>query len=146
MKILVVEDDYRQAEWICGQLREAFKTEPELINTEYKFRQRLDEIEANPPDIIVLDLKLRWTVAEPNQVPSPREVAMEGKERAGFRCRALLAGREKTKGIPVILYSVFTEHELQHELTELPSSIKFLTKDSVSGGLIEEIRRLTAKS
>lgn len=146
MKILVVEDDYRQAEWICEQLREAFRREPELINTEYKFRQRLGEIEANPPDIIVLDLKLRWTEAEPGQEPSPHEVSKEGKERAGFRCRALLAGREKTKGIPVILYSMFTENELQHELAELPSGVKFLTKDSEARGLIDEIRRLTAKS
>ena len=57
------EDEYAVSEAIEGR----FQVKPEVIRTESGFFTALEDISANPPDIIVLDVMLRWTDPSPDQ-------------------------------------------------------------------------------
>jgi CheY-like chemotaxis protein len=142
MHILVVEDDHLQAEVICPRLRDAFAgCNVELIRTESEFRSRLDTIAAAPPSVVVLDMMLRWADPRPGMPEPPEDVVREGHNFAGLRCERLLAERESTRGIPVILYTVLEQIDLESILKRLSPSTKHLRKQSDLMPLIEFIRR-----
>lgn len=143
-RILVVEDDYQQAQWLLGDLKRKYKTAPELIMTEHQFRKRLDKIEKEPPwDVAIIDIMLPWTEPHPEQEPMPEDIKKDGKYRAGFRCQTLLAEKQETKDLPVILYSMLDEKALHTELGDLPDHIVFLPKRSKTDKLIDMIDSLT---
>jgi CheY-like chemotaxis protein len=142
MHILVVEDDHLQAEDICPKLKEAFGgCQVDLIKTEYEFRSRIDSIAAAPPTVIVLDMMLRWADPSSDMPEPPEDVMLEGHNYAGFRCERLLAEREATKGIPVILYTVLEQIDLQPFISRLSPTTKHLRKQSDLTPLVEFIRR-----
>jgi CheY-like chemotaxis protein len=144
MNVIIVEDDYMQFEWINTHLKEAFQVEPRRIKTEKEFRAALDEMKARPPDVIVMDVMLPWNVPwEDDELPD--EVRQEGEYRAGFRCQALLEHHEKTKTVPVILYTVQNREDLKDELKGLPQSAMFLPKEGDIGPLVEQVEKLTSR-
>lgn len=141
MKILLVEDDYIQSELICEALEQAFPSDAiELIRTEHEFRSRLAEIEAGPPDIIILDIMLRWTLPSRDMPELPQDVRDEGLYRAGFRCRNLLAERARTRDIPVILYTVMEASDISDDLEDIAPGTVYLRKEADVQSLIELIR------
>jgi CheY-like chemotaxis protein len=153
MFILVVEDDYLQAEWICKKLKQVLHCEVQRLSTESQFRKQLHEIEEHRPDIVIMDVMLPWTDPSPNIEPPPPEVIKEGFYRAGVRCTQLLIANEKTKSIPVILYTVLERADLEDQLKEFESAAKVvhlqkgkvvhLRKDSDDDRLIDLVRELT---
>ncbi|MGB8508127.1 MAG: response regulator [Pyrinomonadaceae bacterium] len=141
MRILVVEDDHLQAEDICPRLREAFGgCEVDLIKTESEFRLQLEAIAAAPPDVVVLDMMLRWADPSPDETKAPEDVKLEGYFYAGVRCARLLAERESTKGVPVILYTVLEPVDVQQVKERLSPSTRYLRKQSDLTPLIDLIR------
>src|ERR1043165_3105921 len=107
MRVVIVEDDYLQAEWI----RELFKEQVgvddcdiDMIATEIEFRRQMPRFRASPPDLFLMDVMLRWTDPEPEQEVPPEEVKKEGYFRAGLRCEQLLREVIETRNVQVILY------------------------------------------
>jgi CheY-like chemotaxis protein len=146
MNVIVVEDDYMQFDWINMNLKEAFGAEPRRFKTEREFHDAIGEIKENPPDVIVMDVMLPWDALwkeDQEDEVKPDEVRQEGEYRAGFRCQALLAQDEKTKMIPLILYTVQNREDLSGELKDLPPSAMFLSKGEDISPLIDKIAQLT---
>ncbi|MBI4257158.1 hypothetical protein HY626_03845 [Candidatus Uhrbacteria bacterium] len=145
MKILVVEDDHLQRDWIRQQLQQELNAQIDVIKTELDFRSRLEEITKNPPDVIIMDIMLRWTDPNPAMEPQPEDVKMEGFFRAGLRCEKLLASDERTKNIPVILYTVLANSDLGDKIKKLGQNIFYVPKDSDIRPLARWIRGLVRR-
>jgi CheY-like chemotaxis protein len=144
MYILVVEDQFVQADLICENLEKEFPDSViEQIDTESEFRYRLDAIAMNPPDVIVMDVMLPWTEPDPVMPPTPEDVLNAGFNRAGLRCAKLLAENDLTKGIPVIVYTVLEEFDLERELRNDHRNVVYLRKDSDPDPLFKLIHELT---
>ena len=141
MRILIVEDDYLQADWVYAKLEQAFPDAKfDRVSTESEFRSRFDEIANMGPGVVVMDVMLRWADPSPELVLPPK---YEGFYRAGLRCERMLAGDERTSHVPVILYTVLERTDLNHELPSLPEHVQYLPKESDLDPLIRKIGELT---
>jgi CheY-like chemotaxis protein len=142
MRVLIVEDDYLQADWLEQILREQFPgVEIESIRSEQKFYDWLERMKSSAPDLIILDVMLRWT--DPGSgIPAPEEVSKGGYYRAGLRCEKLLRRAEYTKSTPVILYTVLEALDLGEEIEKISTQSIYLGKSSDTVPLVETARRL----
>src|SRR5258705_12117565 len=130
MKLVLVEDDSLQAEWMMKGLANALQPELELIPHEEESGRRLGAIASSPPDIFVIDVILRWTDPHPRTPPPPPDVVDEGRERAGFRCWKRLADLPSTRAVPVILYSFLDGAHFPTEIASLPPTSIYLRKEA----------------
>lgn len=145
MKILIVEDDRIQSDLMAVGLRSAFpQSTVNLIETEREFRELLEGMATDPPDVIVMDVMLRWTNPSPEMPRAPEDVREGGHYQAGLRCAALLGRYETTKTIPVILHTILEKADLLHGL-HLLGNVHLLTKDSNIDALIDMIRQVTSR-
>src|SRR5437867_1632814 len=137
MRALLVEDDTVQFEYVRDKLKPSFPgLEIVRICTESEFRKKFEKIASDPPDIAVVDVMLRWTDATSEYVPTPPEIrADNGHYRAGFRCAAMLAGDERTRDIPVIIYSVLDEDDVQANVRRVGPTHSFIRKEGYIGNL-----------
>lgn len=143
LKILMVEDDPVQIEVMEEALRRGLKeARIDLIRTEHEFCSRLEKIAANPPDVAVIDVMLRWTDPSPDLPKPPPEVVAGGHYKAGVRCQALLGSRPDTRKIPVILYTVLEQDDFKEHPIE-GQRVERLSKESDSDSLINAILTLT---
>ena len=147
MRILIVEDDYLQAEVLSGALEQVLAREvPALsidrIATEERFRAAMPALARDQPDVILMDVIVRWADANGPIPEPPEEVRREGPRRAGIRCQKLVAANPATRDIPVILYTVLEISDLRLELESLEGNFVCLSKNNQVGPLVEEIRRL----
>jgi CheY-like chemotaxis protein len=117
IQILLVDDDHIHLEKIAQTLHSAFRGgNVELsmseIQTESHFRARLDSFRDQPPDVVVMDIMLRW--ADPaEEIPDPpEEVTRDGFYNAGVRCLRLLGEASQTRQVPVVLYTVLEENDV----------------------------------
>ncbi len=141
MRILSVEDDPIQAQWICETIEAEFADATvECIATEQEFYAKLDAIASHPPDLILLDVMLRWTNPAPNIEPPPSEVREGGFFRAGLRCERLLAARESTRRVPVILYTVLDRSDLEETVGASVAQVSFLRKEADPQPLVAAVR------
>jgi len=148
MKILVVEDDHLQADWICQNLEGEFVgAEIQRISTELEFRSRLidGDLGKEPPDVIIMDVMLRWADPSPDLQPPPDDVRDEGFYNAGLRCEKLLDQDETTRHIPVILYTVLERSDLSKQLRGMRRNVQYLPKESDPKPLSQLIRTMTRK-
>lgn len=149
MKILVIEDDHLQAEWICKNLEQAFRGDKiDRITMEMEFRSHFDEIANDPPDVVIMDVMLRWADPSPDLKPPPDDVKKGGFYRAGLRCTRILAQDKRTEDIPVILYTVLEHNDLQQnnfeaDLQDLLKKAVHLPKEANLAPLIQAIRKVT---
>jgi CheY-like chemotaxis protein len=144
-RILIVEDDYLQVDLIETALRKEPDFSPtkatiDRISTEKQFHTRFEGIKNNPPDIIIMDVMLRWDDPAPNMEPPPLEIKREGFYRAGLRNEKKLASEEKTRDIPVILYTLLKDIDLEGMPER--SKVKYLPKDSSLDPLVQLVRSL----
>lgn len=142
MRILIVEDDDMQSDWLIERLKREFRTEPDLIRTESEFYDCLDALSSSPPDIIIIDIMLPWTEVERDSRDAPPEIRGKGWFDAGLRCEKLLHEREETKSIPVILYSMLEPKNLPRDL---PHNVVFVSKVYNIDDLIEKIHSLASE-
>ncbi len=143
MQILLVEDDFLQADSIRDQLERGFPgVVIEHVSTESEFRTRFTETSQNVPDVVVLDLMLRWTDPGPDSIQPPEDVRHGGSHRAGVRCQALLANHPQTENIPVVLYSALDPTDMQRAMGESARNVVYLSKGTDEIRLIRLIRGL----
>jgi CheY-like chemotaxis protein len=131
LKILIVEDDIVQYGFIQSSLERVIrKWELEItrIKTESDFYNELTVIADAKPDIIIMDVMLRWADPSLNIPKPPQEVIDNGFYRAGIRCIKKLFENEKTNDIPVIVYTALDHAALEYELPEIPH-VKYVDKD-----------------
>jgi DNA-binding NarL/FixJ family response regulator len=89
LRILLLEDDHMQREDIRQALIQELGAQVETKTTESEFRQDFEAITANPPDVAVLDVMVRW--AGPSRVmPVAPDEVTRNPEQAGLRCARLL--------------------------------------------------------
>ncbi len=144
MRVVLVEDDYLQAESIHSWLRQAWPhVEIDRIETEKAFRAQLQSLSTHPPDVIIMDVMLRWSDPSPDFDQPPDEVEREGFYRAGVRCAELLRDDAGTSRIPVILYSVLEKLDLAGELAQT-SQVRFLPKSFEPAHLVRLVGSLVA--
>jgi DNA-binding NarL/FixJ family response regulator len=141
IKILVVEDDHVQASWIVSALRDSFhNTQIEIVSTELEFRSKLPEIVEDPPDVVVMDVMLRWADPTPaGVVEPPEEIKREKYYRAGLRCQKLLSEQAAPGRIPVVFYTVLSHDHLAADLRMDPS-IMWVAKSESADDLIKAVR------
>ncbi|HYH86171.1 MAG TPA: hypothetical protein VEX60_12010 [Pyrinomonadaceae bacterium] len=146
MYIVLVEDDHLQAEWVESCFGAAFHgVKVERISTESEFYSRLDGIMDARPDVFIIDVMLRWADPGPTMQEPPNEVRENGFYRAGLRCKEKILENEKARSIPIILYTVLEELDLEKALQNNPPSVTYLRKDSDSEPLIKMIREVTQR-
>jgi CheY-like chemotaxis protein len=76
----------------------------------------LELIASDPPDVIVLDVMLRWTDASPVLSQElPVEVKQQGFYVAGFRCVGYLKRNPRTAAIPYVLYTGLGQENFEDE-------------------------------
>lgn len=137
MRILLVEDDYLQSEWVCETLGQAFpQGELTQIYTESQFRTQFEEIASNGFDVIIMDVMLRWADPSPDMPELPPDISPGDFYHAGIRCRQLLIDDPRTRRIPVLLYTVL-------EKADLPPNVEYLPKGADYSPLIERLTQLT---
>ena len=146
LSVLLVEDDHLQAGWITDTLEHAFpKIKVKPIRTEAEFYYGFDEIVSKPPDVVIMDVMLRWTDPAPDMVTPPDVVRNEGYRRAGLRCVQMLAGQSATKNIPVILFTVLDRSDLEFETPCNVDNLLYVSKESEPEELINKIRNVLSR-
>ena len=142
--ILVVEDDHLQEGPLVEQLDDSFPDcRIDIVCTERDFRDRLSGLRNAAPDLVVMDTMLRWADPKPDSAEPPDEVVEEGFYRAGLRCVDLMAGDDKLKDVPVILYTILEKEDLERQGKRLPANITYMRKSPDLGALIRKAHDLT---
>jgi CheY-like chemotaxis protein len=142
MRILVVEDDHLQSDSTLHNLsREIPGVSLIHIPTEFEFRARFDEIVSSKPDVIVMDVMLRWDDPKPD-LQIPPDVAEGGFRRAGIRCKSLLAENEQTRDIPVIFYTVLDSAEVRQDIDDCYPKAEYQLKTPGGYDLVKRIEKI----
>jgi CheY-like chemotaxis protein len=131
MHILIVEDDKLQFSYIKNGIKQGrhfSESRIERIATEWEFIEKFESIATDKPDLILLDIMLRWTDPAPDMTLPPADIAKEGFFRAGVRCEQRLAADPRTRNIPVIVYSILEKRDFEGEIRERPE-VHYLEKD-----------------
>lgn len=150
MYFLIVEDDKFQYAHIKDAITRIrsfskSKTRIERIATELEFIDKFESIATEKPDVILMDIMLRWTDPAPDVKLPPPEIAEQGFFRAGVRCEQRLAGDPRTSDIPIIVYSILEKKDLEGEITQRPE-VSYLEKDFGVGELNSKLEELLATS
>jgi DNA-binding NarL/FixJ family response regulator len=86
MKILIVDDDFLELESIKTHLSEEFPNVViQTIETESGFRRAIPALRASPPNLVILDMLLRWTDIK-------EEMPLKGLEGGLLPCRYTMSG------------------------------------------------------
>ena len=144
MRVVLVEDDHLQARWVTETLERAFshvKVVP--VRTEAEFYSIIDGLGSKPPNVIIMDVMLRWTDPAPDMTIPPENVRREGFRRAGLRCVEKLLERDATKHIPVILFTVRSYGDL--ESPPDVENVLYVSKESEPEELINRIRTILSR-
>lgn len=142
MKIIIVEDDFLQSDWLNSIIDESFPTvEVEIIKTELDFKNKISEIENSPPQIVIMDIMVRWAFPGEKNEPPP-EIKKASFYEAGIRCYRLMRSIENLKNVPVILYSVLSIEDVRDKIKNLQGNCIYLPKVQNDSFIIKEIKRL----
>jgi CheY-like chemotaxis protein len=136
LNILLVEDDHIQRDDIRSAIEQEMQGTVTMLSCEWDFLRKFEEIAANPPDLAVLDVMLRWQTPSRNPDPEP---AGNPRESAGLRCATRLRSDERTQGVKVILYSVFPRESLAG--LAVPDGVVWVVKEPDCENLMEAIRQ-----
>jgi CheY-like chemotaxis protein len=141
MKILIVEDDPDDRAWIRRVLDEHFEVDRfEEIDGESKFNERFEALAQAPPELVILDLMLKWKsvalLSDEERGTSPGNFA-----EAGFRCHQRLRNDPRTSRVPVLLWTVVDTRPAQ-----LPSDAVFVHKTHDASCLLRVVRSMVIAS
>jgi len=141
IRLIVVEDDHLQAESLSEHLRRAFgDVHIQILRTESEFRDAMPALRAKVPDVVVMDVMLRWTNPRPDQPAMPADVVAGGYYRAGLRCAQLLFKDSQLRDVRIILYTILELSDLTRNDRSLPGNCTYLGKNSEPDALVRHIR------
>jgi CheY-like chemotaxis protein len=101
VEIVIVEDHYWDSLETAAVLRKAIpEVRIDRIDTESEFRTWLASLMGQPPDLVILDVRLPWTRPAPIVEAVPEGYTSDD---AGLRCYHLLRGHPDCGKVPVIL-------------------------------------------
>lgn len=141
MHIVVVEDDHLQAGPLADNLRGAFDNPTvETMATEEDFRAALPRFREQVPDLLVMDVMLRWASPRPGMSAPPPDVVSGGYYRAGLRCAALLHADPTLRCVPVVLYTILEVSDLRRGNQELPPNTTYVGKTAEPEVLVRHVR------
>jgi CheY-like chemotaxis protein len=147
MHLLIVEDDKLQFDFIRNALQSSqtfSNAKITRIVTESEFQARFEEIANEKPDVIVMDIMLRWSDPEKDMMFPPENIGDEGFFRAGVRCERLLAEDVRTGDIPVVLYSVLENEDFKDQILPRPQ-LSYLEKNFDEKEIEWTLRRVTLR-
>lgn len=138
---VVVEDDHLQEGPLTDRLASAFPDATvEALCTEEEFRTHLPQLRAHVPDLIVMDVMLRWAFPRPDLPAPPEDVVAGGYYRAGLRCARLLRDDAQLRDVPVVLYTILERSDLERDGETLPANTTYVGKSSELDVLVRRIR------
>ncbi|MGH3925606.1 MAG: hypothetical protein ACRDTT_22575 [Pseudonocardiaceae bacterium] len=141
--IVIVEDDHLQEGPLQEYLTRTISgADIETIGTELDFRNRLPALRERVPDLVIMDVMLRWAFPAPDAVPPPEDVATAGYYRAGLRCARLLADDPRLCRVPVVLYTILERSDLERDGEVLPANSTFVGKNAELEALSRKVRSL----
>jgi CheY-like chemotaxis protein len=148
MRIVSLEDDEPFWDLLQHALNDAFPGADLLwIRTESEFRQKIEEFAASPPDIILLDVMVKWADAAEDMPEAPAEVSEQGYFRAGLRCRKLLMENPATLSVPVIFLTVLERSDIESVEQKFPANTAFVAKSgNFTAELVGKINQLNDRS
>lgn len=140
MKITLVEDDNLQSELMIDNIRENFpEAEIELIETESQFIERFSNYSGTYPDIVIIDIMLRWANPEPDMPEPPPRIKYTGIYDAGFRCQKILEKNIDTAKIPVIFCSSIDKTDV---LDKIPNNAIYIQKSVDVNAISHMIKKM----
>jgi hypothetical protein len=143
MRIVSLEDDEPFWDLMHEALLSAFSNvQLEWINSESTFYKRVPEFINSPPDLFLLDVMVKWADASPDMTEPPTEVEAEKYFRAGLRCHRKLLKNDRTATIPVVLYTVLEQSDMNQAAENIPSHVVLASKTGDLNGLIAIIKEL----
>jgi hypothetical protein len=123
MNIVSLEDDEPFWDLLNETLESEFRDiHLHWIHTESQFIEQIPDFIKNPPDLFLLDVMVKWADASA-EMPTPPKAVEAGKYfRAGIRCRMRLLDHPKTKFIPVVLFTVLEQEDMEQVVKNLPEN------------------------
>lgn len=136
MRVLLVEDEYPDRLVALKMIDKAFPGVPvDVLKTEQEFQRWMESPSNDLPALVVLDIKLRWSIPSPEAGTDTRLDC----NAAGIRCLQLLRASEAHRLIPVILLTNKEEVVCPPEASACISKME-------SDAFIEQARRLLEKT
>jgi CheY-like chemotaxis protein len=142
--ILILEDNPTASEWLESAIQRYLadlNPRTEVLETEAEFVhgwvREFDQGGKRRPDLIVIDIMLRWTDPAPDQPPRPPEVIEGGFTKAGLRCLDLIRHHRALSQSRVILFTVLSQEDLKG--LGKPGDVEVLRKGD-GQKIIESIR------
>lgn len=140
-RFVVVEDDHLQEGPLAEHLEFVFgDATVETLSTEEEFRAHLPALRTDVPDLVVMDVMLRWANPRPDPTAPPEDVVSGGYYRAGLRCAGLMLDDAALRGVPVVLYTILERGDLERDGMTLPPNTTYVGKSSELDVLIRHIR------
>jgi CheY-like chemotaxis protein len=141
--IVVVEDDHLQEGPLQEQLEDAFPgARIATVVTEQEFRDMLAVFRADPPDIVIMDVMLRWAYPAPGAAAPPPDVVAGGYYRAGLRCAELLLADPALCGVPVVYYTILERSDLERDCGQVTANRTYVRKSADPEVLNRKVREL----
>jgi len=138
---VVVEDDHLQEGPLAEHLAVMYPgATVETLATEEQFRAHLPRMRDDVPDLVVMDVMLRWASPRPGLPAPPDDVAAGGYYRAGLRCARLMLGDSHLRRVPVVLYTILERTDLERDGQNLPPNVTYIGKNSELDVLGRHIR------
>lgn len=136
--IILVEDDPLQRELLESELASEF---PHLqiipVTTESEFVERLQELAALKPELLVIDAMLLWAYPGTNAPKPPADY--QGFARAGLRCMRLWRSTGSTAKI--LIHTVIPEADIKPDVQDLNGCFDYVAKDDEGEALVESIKQ-----
>lgn len=141
MRILILEDNRTHADLLTDGLAKIREADVVRLRSELEFLQVWQMIEKEPPHVALIDVMLRWDIPRPDPTAPP-----PGHDiyNAGIRCMRKLKESEKTAHVPIILYSVVSQSDIEHHIQKLPEGVTYMEKTSEMSTVISLIRDVTS--
>lgn len=141
--IVLVEDDHLQEGPLEDHIRRSFPGATiEILGTEQEFRSRLPEYRRRRPDVVVLDVMLRWSYPSRTPAAPPPDVVEGGYQRAGIRCADLMAADDTLRDVPVIYYTILERRDLERDVEQVSDGRRYVRKSADPEILARKVREL----
>ena len=138
---VVVEDDHLQEEPLADHLGAVFDGARVLtLSTEEEFREKLPALRADVPDLVIMDVMLRWADPRPDMPEPPEDVLSGGYYRAGLRCAQLMLDDPALRAVPVVLFTILERSDLERDGGRLPTNASYMGKNVELDVLVRHVR------